>query len=95
MSRLIINVDDFGYCSGVNRGIIESHQNGVLTSTTMMCGMPGFDEAVNLAIENPKLGVGVHLTLTSGYPVKKDLQTIVAEDGKFRSSTFYFKENGL
>ena len=61
----------------------------------MMCGMPGFDEAVNLAIENPKLGVGVHLTLTSGYPVKKDLQTIVAEGGKFRSSTFYFKENGL
>lgn len=94
MGRLIINADDFGYCKGVNMGIIEAHQNGVLTSTTLMAGMPGFDQAVNLAKKNPGLGVGVHLTLTCGYPVSKDLQTIVDDKGAFLNRSFYNeKEN--
>ena len=36
MSRLIVNADDFGLTSGVNRAIVELHQAGVLTSTTLM-----------------------------------------------------------
>lgn len=59
MGKLIINADDFGYGKGVNMGIIEAYQNGVLTSTTLMAGMPGFDQAVKLAKDNPGLGVGV------------------------------------
>ena len=46
MKHLILNADDFGYSYGVNYGIIESHLRGVLTSTTLMAGMPGFDHAV-------------------------------------------------
>ena len=92
MGRLIINADDFGYCKGVNMGIIEAHQNGVLTSTTLMAGMPGFDQAVNLAKKNPGLGVGVHLTLTCGYPVSKDLQTIVDDKGAFLNVHFIMKK---
>ena len=36
MRRLIVNADDFGISEGVNRGIIEAHLRGILTSTTLM-----------------------------------------------------------
>lgn len=89
MGKLIINADDFGYGRGVNTGIIEAYKEGLLTSTTVMPGMPGFDEAVELAKKNSGLGVGVHLTLTCGYPVSKNLKTIVDDNGSFKKLSFY------
>jgi predicted glycoside hydrolase/deacetylase ChbG (UPF0249 family) len=50
--RLIINADDFGLCESVNKGIVEAHANGVLTSTTIMSNMPA-------------LGLSAHFNLTS------------------------------
>ena len=93
MKKVIINADDFGYSRGINYGIIDSHRLGILTSTTIMAGMPGFDHAVHLAKENPKLGIGVHLTLTCGYPLLKDYQTIVDENGKFKHLSFFTHDN--
>lgn len=69
MRRLIINADDFGLTSGVNRAIIEGHQRGVITSATLMANSKAFDEAVRLAKNNPKLGVGCHVILVDGVPV--------------------------
>jgi predicted glycoside hydrolase/deacetylase ChbG (UPF0249 family) len=70
--RLVINADDFGLCEGVNKGIIEAHTKGVLTSATIMTNMPAVKEAVELAKKFPTLGVGVHLNLTNGKPVCQD-----------------------
>ncbi len=69
MKKVIINADDFGLTRGVNEGIIKAHQEGILTSTTLMANMPGFDQAVELAGGNPELGVGVHLNILRGQPV--------------------------
>lgn len=87
--KLIINADDFGYCKGVNYGIIEAHTDGVLTSTTLMANMPGFEHAVNLSKKHPDLGVGVHLTLTTGRPVLAHLTTIADAEGNFRHQSYY------
>ena len=89
MKQVIINADDFGYSVGVNTGIIESYRRGVLTSTTIMAGMPGFEHAVKLAAENPGLGIGVHLTLTCGRPLLTGHRTLVCEDGSFPRKPFY------
>jgi chitin disaccharide deacetylase len=67
--RLIVNADDFGYTSGVNRAIIEAHVHGVVTSSTLMANGAAFDEAVQLAATVPKLSVGCHIVLTDGEPV--------------------------
>jgi chitin disaccharide deacetylase len=67
--RLIVNADDFGLTSGVNRAIIEGHTRGAITSATLMANMPGFDAAVRLAKEHPSLGVGLHINITQGRPV--------------------------
>src|SRR5699024_7922272 len=92
MSLLIINADDFGYSTGINYGIIHAFQRGILSSTTMMANMPGFDEGVILAKENPELGIGVHLTLTCGRPLRKDVTTLTDESGNFHHLSFYEKK---
>ncbi|MHB0871529.1 MAG: carbohydrate deacetylase [Chloroflexota bacterium] len=69
MRLLIVNADDFGISEGVNRGIVEAHLHGILTSTTVMANMPAFDHAVELKHRHPTLAVGVHLNLTAGKPI--------------------------
>lgn len=91
MTLLIINADDFGYSTGINYGIIHSHQEGILSSTTMIATMPGFDEGVKLAEENPSLGIGVHLSLTCGTPLRKDVPSLIKEDGQFHLLSHYEK----
>lgn len=85
MTKLVINSDDFGYSKGINLGIIETFKEGVLSSTTMMANMPGFDQAKELAKEYPDLGIGVHLSLTCGRPVLKNVDELVGENGYFHS----------
>jgi hopanoid biosynthesis associated protein HpnK len=65
--RLVVNADDFGLSHSVNEAVIRAHCEGVLTTTSLMVNEPGFDQAVKLAKENPKLGVGLHLTLLMGH----------------------------
>jgi chitin disaccharide deacetylase len=69
LRRLIINADDFGLTSGVNRGILQSHEHGVVTSTTLMACGEKFDEAAALVSQAPRLSVGCHVVLVDGTPV--------------------------
>src|ERR1041385_7695696 len=64
--RLIINADDFGRSRSINQAVIRAHREGVLTTASLMVNEPDCAEAVALAKENPKLGVGLHLTLLCG-----------------------------
>lgn len=53
--KVIFNADDFGLTQGVNNGIVKSHQDGVVKSTTMMVGMDAEQNAIELANQNPDL----------------------------------------
>jgi hopanoid biosynthesis associated protein HpnK len=67
--RLIINADDFGLTAGVNRAVMELHEKGALTSATIMALAAATDEAIELALKAPLLGVGCHVVLIDGEPV--------------------------
>jgi hopanoid biosynthesis associated protein HpnK len=69
VGRLILNADDFGLTSGVNRAVAELHRAGVLTSTTLMARGAATDEAIAIARSTPTLGVGCHVVLVDGEPV--------------------------
>lgn len=69
MRRLIVNADDFGLTAGVNRAIVETHKDGVVSSATLMASGPRFDDAVEAARSAPKLSVGCHVVLVDGLPV--------------------------
>jgi predicted glycoside hydrolase/deacetylase ChbG (UPF0249 family) len=65
-SLLVVNADDFGFTRDVNRGIVQAHQHGILSATTLMANGDAFDDAVQLARTTPTLDVGCHLVLIQG-----------------------------
>src|SRR5262245_61481826 len=71
MRYLIVNGDDFGASAGVNRGILDAHRRGILTSASLMVNMPASEAAASLAREAPELSIGIHVNLTNegGDPV--------------------------
>jgi predicted glycoside hydrolase/deacetylase ChbG (UPF0249 family) len=62
---LIVNADDFGASDGVNRGIIEACEHGIVTSTSLMVTGPTAPGAVELARRHPELSIGLHWDLDS------------------------------
>ena len=60
---LIVNADDFGQSPGINRGIIEAYEQGIVTTASLMTRWPAAAEAATYAKEHPRLSVGLHLDL--------------------------------
>ena len=50
---LIVNADDFGLSAGVNRGIVEAHERGIVTSASLMVRRPAAREAADYARTHP------------------------------------------
>jgi hopanoid biosynthesis associated protein HpnK len=66
--RLIVNADDFGISPSVNQAVVLAHREGIVTTASLMVNGAACAEAVELARQNPRLGVGLHLTLVCGGP---------------------------
>jgi chitin disaccharide deacetylase len=60
---VIVNADDFGFSRGVNRGIVEAHERGIVTSASLMVRRSAAAEAAGYGREHPGLGVGLHADL--------------------------------
>ena len=88
MRRLIINADDFGLTAGVNRGIVEAHQRGTVSSTTLMANAQAFSDAIGLAQSTPTLAVGCHVVLVDGRPVNDPSQVPSLMEGEHFPSGF-------
>jgi hopanoid biosynthesis associated protein HpnK len=84
MKEIILNADDFGLTRGVNEGIVRAHNEGILSSTTLMANGLEFEDAVALAKANPRLGVGCHLVLIGGKPVAppEKIPSLLDREGK-------------
>lgn len=98
MGRLILNADDFGLTAGVNRAILELHQTGILTSTTLMARAAATGEAIELALSVPSLGVGCHVVLVDGEPAlpARKLPTLVdPRTGRFQPTLGAFLQRLL
>jgi predicted glycoside hydrolase/deacetylase ChbG (UPF0249 family) len=60
---LIVNADDFGLSPGVNQGIIRSHEQGIVTSASLMVRHQAATEAALYALKHPELSLGLHVDL--------------------------------
>ena len=81
---LIVNADDFGLTRGVNRGILDAHARGIVTSTTLIVNRP-IEPALIDELKASGLGVGLHMNLTLGAPVASATRvaSLVDGEGKF------------
>tara|TARA_Y100001956_G_scaffold79832_1_gene93691 strand:- start:1263 stop:1991 length:729 start_codon:yes stop_codon:yes gene_type:complete len=91
--KVIFNADDFGLTQGVNDGIVQSHLEGVVNSTTMLVGMPAEKHAIALAKELPSLNVGLHLRFTLGAPLTPAAK-LTNSQGNFFSYTEFWAHKG-
>jgi chitin disaccharide deacetylase len=60
---LIVNADDFGMSPGVNRGIIEAHERGIVTSASLMVRWFAAKQAAAYAGARPHFSIGLHIDL--------------------------------
>jgi len=65
--RLIVNADDFGRSASINQAVAQAHLKGILTTASLMVNEPAAGEAIALARDLPRLGIGLHLTLLCGH----------------------------
>ncbi len=96
MRRLIVNADDFGFTSGVNRAIMEAHTHGIVTSSTLMANGPAFAEAAQLVRNMPELSVGCHVVLVDGIPITNGSELpSLTRDGHFRDGLKSFAARAI
>jgi predicted glycoside hydrolase/deacetylase ChbG (UPF0249 family) len=63
MRELIVNADDFGLSRGTNRGILRAHDEGIVTSASLMVRAAGAEDAAREARSRPNLSLGLHVDL--------------------------------
>jgi chitin disaccharide deacetylase len=63
MRRVIVNADDFGLSAGINRGIVEAHERGIVTSTSLMVRGDAAAAAADYGRQDSRLSVGLHIDL--------------------------------
>ena len=85
---LVVNADDLGLTVGVNNGIFEAHDRGILTSASLMANAPAAVHAIHRLRSRPSLGIGMHLTLVDGTPRHPPDRgpTLMRDDGRFYTS---------
>ncbi|MBW4891103.1 ChbG/HpnK family deacetylase [Mucilaginibacter sp. HMF5004] len=73
--NLIVNADDFGLKTSVNKAILYCYEHGYINSTSLMATAGteinfAFDEAVEMIHANTSIqNVGVHINLDDGKPL--------------------------
>jgi predicted glycoside hydrolase/deacetylase ChbG (UPF0249 family) len=83
---LIVNADDFGLSPGVNQGVIQAFEEGIVTSASLMVRWPAAVQAARYSRQHPRLGLGLHLDLGEwafrGGNWEPLYQVVCGEDGE-------------
>jgi hypothetical protein len=86
VKRLVVTADDFGLTAGVVEGIVEAHERGIVTSTSLMVNALAADAAFAEARRLPSLATGLHFVLTFGSPIgeTKPIARLLDREGRFQ-----------
>ena len=77
--KLIVSADDLGLHEAINRGVLEAHEDGIVTCASIVpCGR-AFEHACRLVEKRRKLGLGIHLTLVGERPLVHHVDVILGE----------------
>jgi len=82
--NMIVNADDFGMSESINSAILRCYQTGLINSSSLLCNFPAFEKAVTMIHRNEMIqGVGVHVNLCEGKPLRFDNYKYLNNDGSW------------
>jgi predicted glycoside hydrolase/deacetylase ChbG (UPF0249 family) len=86
--QLIVTADDFNLSEGVSRGILDAHQHGIVTETSVMVNLGDLRQAAAMLAGAPRLAIGLHLNITRGRPLAPPnaVAELLGADGQFCGS---------
>ncbi|HEY0784770.1 MAG TPA: ChbG/HpnK family deacetylase [Acidobacteriaceae bacterium] len=103
MTGLIVNADDFGYTTGINKAVTELYAARALTSTTLMAGGGAVEDALQrLSLPRPEhsgahpaLGVGCHIVLVDGTPLSppEEIRSLLADSPQAAAAAPRFRSS--
>jgi chitin disaccharide deacetylase len=89
--QIVINADDLGSRQSVNRAILLSFKQELISSASIMANMPAFEEALEIvSATSLKDRIGVHLNLTEGAPISETIKL----EWRFCGTTGQFNPRG-
>lgn len=77
--RLIVNADDLGRGTAMDRGIFRAFVDGIVTSASLLANGPTFAEAAR-EVRTLGLPVGIHLNLAEGRSLSGEIRGLTAGD---------------
>lgn len=88
--KLIINADGFGFTKGINKGIIESIEKGLVSSISCNVNFPYIQDVEYIVRNYPNVSIGLHLNINVGKPVNlpKYVPSLLNASGEFWGSEF-------
>lgn len=94
MRKLIVDADDFGLTRGINQGILETIEKGIVQSINVISNMPYYEEVLNLVKKYPHVSVGIHFNLVTGKPISslEKVRSLVDEKGNFLTGANFKKK---
>lgn len=82
--KFVLNADDFGMNTALNRAVLEGYNAGLLKSASLTANGEAFKEAVETIIPQcPELGVGIHLNFIEGKALFEGKSSINNSEGQF------------
>ena len=80
---LVVNADDFGQAPGINQGILEAHENGIVTSASLMVTGQALADAIAMSRDHPALGIGLHWDVWGEDEREFDIHNVAAVRDEF------------
>lgn len=89
--KIIVNADDFGQVPNINEAVIRGHEEGIITSASVIITSNFSEEALRIAKDYPELSLGLHFNFSSDKPVSSS-HTTFADNGRFPDADRMTKE---
>ena len=85
VKHLIVNADGYGFTTGVNRGIEETVERGIVTSISANSNCTAIEDLPSFVERFPHVSVGVHLNPVVGPSISDPsrVRSLVDSDGEF------------
>lgn len=91
MPQMILRADDFGFTEGIDKAILETISQGLVTAISCMVNLPERETTIRRLSDDPAIDTGLHVNIVFGSPVAdhSSVRSLVDERGYFIRSSVY------